>query len=278
MVFYDKTIKNIFRGYGIAPNKLLGQHFLVSHSVLQKIIGAAELSANDTVVEAGPGLGMLTRELARRVKKIIAVEKDTMLAAMLEKQLAENGIINVEIVRGDILKYAPPVGKQYKIVANLPYYLTSRFFRIFLEEQKDKPAMLVVMIQKEVAERIVAKPPHMNLLALGIQTYGAPRIIAKVPRGAFRPPPKIESAILKITDISDAFFQKNSITPLEFFTVARKTFGQKRKTLKHTFKISEAELQKIGLSPTARPQELSLEQWTALTKTLINPHTFIAEH
>lgn len=249
------------------PNKLLGQHFLISRSVLQKIINAADLRQDDIVVEAGPGRGILTKALARRVKKVIAVEKDRVLADALEKRLAENGIANVAIVRGDILRFVPP--RQYKIVANLPYYLTSRFFRIFLEKQKHKPAMLVVMIQKEVAKRVVAHPPHMNLLALGVQAYGAPRIIAKVPAGAFLPPPKVESAILKITDVSDKFFKKIDTTQDEFFAIARKAFGQKRKTLKHTLKINENNLQKIGLLPTARPQEISLEQWAALIKTLI---------
>lgn len=251
----------------IRPNKLMGQHFLVSPSILQKIIDAAELKPTDVVVEAGPGLGILTEELARRVKKVIAVEKDKTLAEILEKRLAERGITNVEIIRGDILKYAPPT--HYKIVANLPYYLTSRFFKIFLEEQTRKPVMVVVMIQKEVAERIIAKPPHMNLLALGVQAYGAPRIIAKVPRGAFQPPPKVESAILKITGISDDFFKKNSVAPRAFFSIARKAFGQKRKTLKHTLKISPTTCSRLDLDQTARPQELSPEQWAKLTKSLI---------
>lgn len=263
------AIKNKFNQYpDVAPNKLLGQHFLVSQSVLQKIIDAADLQPDDVVIEAGPGQGILTEALARRVKKVIAVEKDRALADALEKKLAEKGIANVEIVRGDILKYAPPAGKPYKIVANLPYYLTSRFFRIFLEEQKQKPAMLVVMIQKEVAERIVARPPRMNLLALGVQTYGTPRIIAKVPAGAFQPPPKVESAILKITGISDQFFKKNGVVPDVLFALARKAFGQKRKTLKHTLKINDAVFTKTGISPTARPQELSLSDWVGITKAL----------
>lgn len=262
----NKTRK-IFIQNSIRPNKLLGQHFLISHSVLQKIIDAADLLPDDIVVEAGPGLGILTEALAGRVKKVIAVEKDTMLAAMLEKHLAENGITNVKIIRGDILRYIPP--RSYTIVANLPYYLTSRFFKTFLEERAAKPKSILVMIQKEVALRAIAKPPRMNLLALGIQAYGAPRIIAKVSAGAFSPPPKIESAILKITDISENFFKKSGISPREFFTIARKAFGQKRKTLKHTLKISDAVFAKIGIAPTARPQELSPEQWLALTNALI---------
>lgn len=268
------ALQKNFQQHIIIPNKLLGQHFLVSKSVLQKIIDAADLDADDIVVEAGSGHGILTEALAGRVKKVIAIEKDRTLADALEKQLAENGITNVAIIRGDILKYAPACSAdrppaQYKIVANLPYYLTSRFFRTFLEEQKQKPAMMVVMIQKEVAERIIAMPPRMNLLALGVQAYGVPRIVAKVPAGAFSPPPKVESAILKITDISDKFFKKNGMTPEKFFASARKAFGQKRKTLKHTLKISDAVFAELGISSTARPQELSLEQWTALTKTLI---------
>lgn len=251
------------------PNKLLGQHFLVSQSILQKILDAADLQSDDVVIEAGPGLGILTEALAGRVKKVIAVEKDRALAGALEKKLAEKGVKNVEIISGDILKYAPPIGKPYKIVANLPYYLTSRFFRIFLEEQKNKPAEIVVMIQKEVAERIVAKPAQMNLLALSVQAYGNPRIIAKVFRGAFQPPPKVESAILKITGISENFFKKNDVTPEKFFATAKKAFGQKRKTLKHTLKISDAALAKLGISPTTRPQELSPQDWVGITKALI---------
>lgn len=245
----------------------MGQHFLVSQSVLQKIIDAADLQSDNVVVEAGPGRGILTEALAGRVKKVIAVEKDRALVTALEKQLAENGVTNVEIIHDDILKYAPPA--RYKIVANLPYYLTSRFFRIFLEAQKQKPAMLVVMTQKEVAERIIAHPPQMNLLALGVQAYGAPCIITKVPAGAFSPPPKVESAILKITDISDAFFKKNGVAPDAFFNIARKAFGQKRKTLKHTLKISDAVFAKLDISPTARPQELSLSDWVGIIKALI---------
>ncbi|MDO8600780.1 MAG: 16S rRNA (adenine(1518)-N(6)/adenine(1519)-N(6))-dimethyltransferase RsmA [bacterium] len=252
--------------HNVIPNKLLGQHFLVSSSVLKKIIDAAELQPDDIIVEAGPGLGILTEELARRIKKVIAVEKDRTLAEILAGRLRKKNITNVEIIRDDILKYAPP--PHYKIVANLPYYLTSRFFKTFLEERAVKPMAIIVMIQKEVAERIIAKPPRMNLLALGVQTFGTPRIIAKVPRGAFSPPPKVESAILKITDISDKFFKKNSVSPKQFFTLARKAFGNKRKTLKHTLKINEEELKNLGLPKTARPQELSPEQWAKLSKSL----------
>lgn len=251
----------------IRPNKLMGQHFLVSFSVLQKIIDAADIQPSDIIIEAGPGLGILTEELARRAKKVIAIEKDRALADLLEKKLREKEIANVEIIRGDILRYDPPRGMRYSIVANLPYYLTSRFFKIFLEERAHKPVSIVVMIQKEVARRIIAKPPAMNLLALGVQTYGAARIIASVPRGAFSPPPKVESAILKITGISDEFFKKNRIPPKIFFNFARKAFNQKRKTLKHTLKISEEELQKFGLLKTARPQELLPEQWAKLIKS-----------
>lgn len=260
-------IQKKFLQKGMRPNKMLGQHFLVSRSVLQKIIDAADLRPDDVVVEAGPGLGILTEALAGRAKKVIAVEKDRTLAAVLERRLRKNNIRNVEVAAGDILRYRPP--RRYKIVANLPYYLTSRFFRIFLEEQKNKPAEMVVMIQKEVAERIVARPPQMNLLALGVQTYGTPRMIAKVPRNAFRPAPKVESAILKITGISEQFFQKNGVAPVEFFALARKAFGQKRKTLKHTLKINDAVFAQLGISPTARPQELSLQDWVGATKALI---------
>jgi 16S rRNA (adenine1518-N6/adenine1519-N6)-dimethyltransferase len=260
------VIKKNLNKYIITPNKLLGQHFLVSRSVLQKIIDAAEITPDDIIVEAGPGRGALTLELARHAKKVIAIEKDRVLADALAKQISEQEITNVKITRGDILRYSPPRGMRYAIVANLPYYLTSHFFKIFLEERESKPKSIIVMIQKEVANRIIAKPPDMNLLALGVQTYGTPRIVAKVPAGAFSPPPKVESAILKITEISDKFFKKNGVTAQNFFAFARKAFSQKRKTLKHTLKINEGALQKLGISRTARPQELSLEQWIKLAK------------
>ncbi|TSC71751.1 MAG: 16S rRNA (adenine1518-N6/adenine1519-N6)-dimethyltransferase, partial [Parcubacteria group bacterium Gr01-1014_70] len=151
----------------------------------------------------------------------------------------------------------------YKIVANLPYYITSRFLRLFLESDKLRPQATTLMVQKEVAERICAKPPHMNLLALSVQAFGTPKILFKVRRGSFSPPPEVESAVIEIAGISDAFFKKNRISPQEFFKLPKKAFSQKRKMLRASLKISETELPKFS---SKRPQELDLEDWIEISK------------
>ena len=256
----------------------MGQRFLASRAVLQKIVGGAELSKKDTVLEIGPGKGILTDELAKKVKKVVAVEKDPRLVEFLKRKFEH--MQNIEIIQGDILQISnysaegeisPPGGGQlsiikqvqnrYKIVANLPYYITSRFLRIFLSSEVEPPSMMVLMVQREVADRICAKPPNMNLLALSVQAFGEPKIIARVPRQAFRPPPSVDSAIIKITDISNAFFKKNKINPKEFFTFIRKAFSQKRKMLRASLHVQHRVLAK------KRPQELSLENWIQLIRS-----------
>lgn len=215
------------------PKKSLGQNFLQCAWVADAMLEAAHVSAKDTVLEIGPGMGALTRPLAARAKKIIAVEKDEMLARSLKNALTQEHIENVSIIEGDIRKLFPhslPIPDTYKVIANIPYYLTSYLLRLLLES-KQKPHTIALTIQKEVAERACAKAPHTNLLALSIQAYGTPQLIKIVPAGCFLPKPKVDSAILLISDISDIFFKKNHITEDDFFTFIRKAFGQKRKTL-----------------------------------------------
>src|SRR3989344_3180155 len=183
--------------------KYLGQHFLKNKKILEEMARAAELSKKDIVLEVGPGRGTLTEILAARAKKVIAVEKDRDLIPVLREKFRDYK--NAEIIEGDILAKAvkPPLGgltaKSYKIVANIPYYITSRFLRIFLSNSKVRPKLMVLMLQKEVAERICAKPPRMSLLALSVQLYAKPEIIRRVSKGQFSPPPKVDSAIIKIT-------------------------------------------------------------------------------
>ena len=241
--------------------RIMGQHFLNSPSAIQKILGAAELDATDTVLEIGPGAGVLTRELLIRAKKVLAIEKDPRLATALREEFA--GARNLELVEGDVLKIfavgartqTPKLPKAYKIVANIPYYITAQILRLFLEETKTKPSRMVLMIQKEVAERIVAAPPEMSLLALSEQAYGKARIISRVPRGSFVPPPRVDSAILCIDNISDTFFGEHRIRPKDFFEITRRAFSQKRKMLRKSLGIE-------NVYATKRPQELSLEDWT----------------
>ena len=216
--------------YSVRPKKSLGQHFLVCLWVTDTIIDAAELSSHDTVIEIGPGTGALTRVAASRVKRLIAVEKDERLADQLTADLQKEGIDNVEVVKGDILRvlkspltlfqsgdFAPSFIKgrraaisletcklpatTYKLVGNIPYYLTGRLMRLVFETAH-KPSRIVFTIQKEVAERIVAEPPSMSILALSVQAFGHPHIIKRVPPGCFSPPPDVESAIISISDIS----------------------------------------------------------------------------
>jgi 16S rRNA (adenine1518-N6/adenine1519-N6)-dimethyltransferase len=254
----------LLQQYHLRPSKRLGQNFLIDQKVLHKIIGVSDLSENDIVVEIGPGLGILTIELARRVKKVIAVEKDKNLIKALKQVLAENKIENVEIIQGDILKlipnnqfriqkkypkinpqkldietwdfFRPPAspclpaslrppdmltqvmraGKallagealragdsnlgigHYKVIANIPYYLTSPLIRKFLESE-NPPQAIILMIQKEVAQRICARPPHMSLLSVAVQFYAEPKIISYVSKKSFWPQPKVDSAIIKMT-------------------------------------------------------------------------------
>lgn len=272
------------------PNKLLGQHFLTCEWVLPALAQAAELTRNDTVLEIGPGTGVLTRFLASRAKMVIAVEKDQALAARLFRELSEEKtpsqtskhfsddrqkfVKNVDVIPADILHFDFSIlPENYKVVANIPYYLTSRLIRILLE-LKRKPDIIVFTIQKEVAERVIAKPPDMNILALSVQAYGTPKIIADVPASCFNPRPKIDSAILKISNISEDFFAQHHIARKDFFAIVKAGFSSRRKVLTNNLRsfASKKELvqtlNSIGHLPTSRPQELSLEEWAHLTRIL----------
>lgn len=254
--------------------KSLGQNFLTCDWVLSAIIDAAHLSPDDTILEIGPGTGVLTKALASRVRKIIAVEKDEQLAARLVIELKSRHITNVEIHEGDILQHIPPLPQTYKIVANIPYYLTARLLRLFLQEQSVKPIHVVLMVQKEVAQRVTAAPPHQNLLGLCVQAFSTPSIIKTVPAFCFRPKPKVDSAIITLSDISDNFFFHHRIQPISFFRIVRMGFSQKRKMLINSLAhISDKKtlyqlFSQINLDVRARPEELNLEQWALLTREL----------
>ncbi|MDP3762909.1 MAG: 16S rRNA (adenine(1518)-N(6)/adenine(1519)-N(6))-dimethyltransferase RsmA [bacterium] len=229
--------------------KYLGQHFLKNKKILKEIAAAAELSKKDVVLEVGPGHGELTEFLAQVAGKVIAVEKDRELIPFLEEKF--KNIKNVKIIQGDILKIRNLGVKNYKIVANIPYYITSHFLRTFLEA-KNKPKLMVLMVQYEVAKRILAKPPEMNLLALSVQAYARAKFIRKVLRGNFVPAPKVDSAIVKIM-----IKHRVSNNEEKILKLAKLAFQQKRKMLRHSlknYKLPKKFLQK-------RPQELSLGDW-----------------
>jgi 16S rRNA (adenine1518-N6/adenine1519-N6)-dimethyltransferase len=273
----------------------LGQHFLISKAVAVKMVEAAEVGLKDVVLEIGPGKGILTEELLKKAGKVIAVEKDAELVKFLKEKftLADYPAANrLKIIRADALKFNPKsqLGggtAKYKIVANIPYYITSRFLRIFLESDC-RPSAMTLMVQKEVAQRIVAKPPKMNLLAVSVQVFGQPKIVFKVSRKYFSPAPKVDSAVIAITDISGDFFTplevgrglrprlltgfiKNDIAEKNFFRLVKAGFHHKRKTLKNNLKISGIEcLTKCAIAEKARAENLTLENWACLIKFLKN--------
>ena len=259
----------------IDPKKSLGQNFLVNEGIVAKIVKAAELTPEDTVLEVGPGTGNLTRALVATGARVIAVEKDHRI---IEDLNAEFSAVQIEIIEGDILKFKPEANgltvEEYKIVANLPYYITSHFIRTVFEEWP-QPSSMVLMVQKEVAKRIMAKPPDMNLLALSIQYYAEPEIVTYVSRGSFRPSPNVDSAVIKLTP------KKQHPLPVEkeelFFRILKTAFSGKRKQLQNTLlhalpkydKDSLPDLlQKAGIDPQARPETVDMARWLILFNSL----------
>jgi 16S rRNA (adenine1518-N6/adenine1519-N6)-dimethyltransferase len=266
------------------PKKYLGQHFLKNKNVARKIIEAADVNKDDIVLEVGPGRGALTEFLVQRAKKVIAIEKDKELTDFLmDKFSAEGGKRQKKliIIHGDILKLKNKKLKikKYKIVANIPYYITSRFLRQFLESDF-QPSLMVLMVQKEVAERIIARDKKESILSISVKAYGQPRIIAKVPAKNFSPMPKVDSAIILIDKISKDFFNNtnihdvgrqkvnNKINEGKFFQLVRHGFAHKRKMLKNNLKISAETLQKCKIPALNRAEELSLKDWNCLYQSI----------
>jgi len=257
------------------PKKSLGQNFLRDEIILEKIIAAADLQPDDLVIEIGPGEGVLTEELAKRVKKVIAIEIDEVLSNLLRNKLLNTK--NVEIINADVLKINLPEllgseASKYKIVANLPYYITSPIIRLFLEAENPSTEM-ILMVQKEVAERIVAKPGKMSILAVSIQYYAHPELLFYVDKRSFFPVPEVDSAVIRITHIANRK-SRNKEEINKFFRVVRAGFSAKRKMLVNNLASSfqldkkevEEKIKKVPLSGTVRAQELSVEDWKKLTK------------
>lgn len=259
----------------IQANKTLGQHFLANKGIIEKIILAAELTEEDTVLEIGPGLGALTFELSKRVKKIIAVEKDKKLAEALKEKLAEQKIDNVEIITGDILEFLSTryslLSTRYSVVANIPYYLTSHLIRLLLELE-NKPENIILMIQKEVAQRICATDKKESLLSISVKFYAEPKILFYVSKGSFLPPPKIDSAVIEITPKKSP----PSIEPDKFFATVKAGFSAPKKLLISNLakklqmerSMLENVFTKLGIDYKIRAEKLSLDQWFNLIKCL----------
>ncbi|MFH1180958.1 MAG: 16S rRNA (adenine(1518)-N(6)/adenine(1519)-N(6))-dimethyltransferase RsmA [bacterium] len=268
-----KTIKYLLKEHKICPEKRLGQHFLADRMILAKIIKAAELEPGDVVLEIGPGIGTLTQELAKAVKKVLAVEKDSKMCQVLRELLENLDIKNVEIVQADIRTLESKI-KDYKLVANLPYYIASPVIRKFLEAG-NPPKLMVLMVQKEVAQRICAKPPNMNLLAVSVQFYSQPEIISYVSKKSFWPQPKVDSAIIKITPNLQNI-QRTGLCV--FFNIVRAGFAHPRKQLINNLSTglsiprpqAQIWLQKNKILPEQRAETLTLKNWVNLTKSFRN--------
>lgn len=234
--------------------KHLGQNFLKFPEIAEKIAAAGHITKDDIVVEVGPGFGLLTDQLVKYAKKVIAIELDHRLKPILEEKYRK--VNKIKFIFGDALQYKPPKGS-YKIIANIPYSITSPLINHFLKEQffrkGNPPALIILMVQKEVAKKICASQPDMNVLALNIQMFAKPRYLFTVSRNAFQPQPKVDSAIIEIKP-----FDKPLIAQPEklkkCFALISKAFSQKRKKLRST----------VGIDDDRRPEALTLEDWTKI--------------
>lgn len=275
-----RDVTTLLREAGLRPRKGLGQNFLVDDAALRRIVEAAGLTPADAVLEIGPGVGTLTALLAAQARRVVAVELDANLVNLLRREFAARP--NVAILHDDILAVAVErlrlemglaPGDSYKVVANLPYYITSAVLRHLLEAEP-RPSCMVVTVQQEVARRIVAAPGDLSLLAISVQLYGFPHIVAHIPAGAFYPAPRVDSAVLRIdladrptVDVDDVKW---------FFRVVRAGFSARRKQIHNVLgpglglaadQVSSA-LARAGIDPARRAQTLSLEEWARLCREL----------
>lgn len=311
-----KTIKELLSRYSAAPLKRMGQNFLINQVVLEKIIAAAQLDGGEAVLEIGPGLGALTEALAKRVKIVVAIEKDRKFVEILKETL--KNYKNVKIIHADILRFdiksllvipakarnqkineqipayaGTPSGSprikygtnliksgmtkiNYKLIANLPYNIASAVIRKFLEAE-NQPSEMILMVQKEVAQRICASPPNMSLLAVSVQFYSDPKIVDHVSKGSFWPQPKVDSAILQIKskailipgfhpDDTDIFFK---IVKAGFSSPRKQLAGNLAKGLKIERNIIDKILKNAGIEPSRRAETLSVEEWLKIAGKLI---------
>ena len=249
----------------------LGQNFLVDRRVVGRILAAAEVSSEDLVVEIGPGRGILTKELAERAGRVVAVEVDEALASRLVQQFGDGS--NVTIVAADArvvaIESLLPRSAPYKLVANLPYYAASPIVRRFLEAAQ-KPRLMIVMLQREVARNMTAAPGKMGLLSVAVQLYGLPRIVSYVPPRAFRPSPSVTSAIVRIDVYDKPALALDSEDG--FFKLVRAGFSAPRKQIRNSLRQGlsdregevETKLAQAGIDPTRRAETLSLAEWGGL--------------
>ena len=263
----------LLKKHNLLPKKSLGQNFLIDESALGRIAAAADLTHTDTVLEIGAGLGALTHHLAAAAGRVVAVELDERLVAILNEEFRDTP--SVEVVHGDILELDPAelVGGPYKVVANVPYYITAAILRHLLQASR-RPELMVLTVQKEVAQRLTAGPGDMSILAVSVQLYGRVQQVAQIKAGSFLPRPEVDSAVIRVT------LYPELLVPLPderlFFRIVRAGFGQKRKQLRNSLRGGlrwpaeriERALELANVSPKRRAETLSLEEWGALAQAV----------
>jgi 16S rRNA (adenine1518-N6/adenine1519-N6)-dimethyltransferase len=252
--------------------KSLGQNFLKSKGAIAKMVEVSGSKKDDMVLEIGPGLGVLTEAILLTGANVVSVEKDDRLIPVLQKKF-EKEILTGQfiLIHSDILEMEIKNLKNYKLIANIPYYITGQIIRKFLESE-NQPSSMTLLVQKEVAERIVAKDGKESLLSLSVKVYGQPKYVQTVKRGSFDPAPNVDSAIIHISDISRKNF--NEIDEQKFFLLLHAAFAHKRKqllpNLSNIFdkeKITKS-LEKINLSLKSRAEDIAIEKWIGLSKLL----------
>lgn len=273
-----ETLKNILQRNGLSPNKTYGQHFLMDETVLEDMIDEARVTDKDVVVEVGPGIGNLTERLLQRDCQLLSLEKDPQFLRVLKSLKKQYDNFEYELV--DVLKYNFTESglKNYKVVANIPYYITGKIVQLFLN-QTNKPKSLTLLMQKEVAQNIVAKPGQLNLPAIAVQLYGDAKLVSIVPAFKFYPKPKVDSAVLHIELHQKPKYKLDD--EKKFFRILRACFAGKRKqihnTLCNNLKLEKAFVSKlldeVGIEPAARPQQLSIEQWIKLVEKIQLPNS-----
>ena len=257
--------------------KSLGQNFLRDKRILKKIADFAQIEKGDTVVEVGPGEGTLTELLLERAAKVVAIEKDEHLAKLLEEKFIKKiGEKKLEVICADVLIYKLKT-KNYKLVGNIPYYITGALFKKFLQDQplgstQNKPKSMTFVVQKEVAERIIAKDNKESILSISIKAYGTPEYGGIIKAGSFYPKPKVDSAIIAVKNINKENFK--NVSEIRFFEILKAGFAHKRKLLASNLeKIKEKEkvkeiFSKCDVPEKARAESLSVNNWICLAKLI----------
>ncbi len=265
------TVPARLRQHGFAPRKRLGQNFLRDRSYLRLMLDAADVGHEDEVLEIGAGTGVLTGALLERARRVVAIELDDSLVALLQSQLGSEP--KLELWHGNALDFDPgqSFAGPYKLLGNIPYYITGPLVRRYLEVE-GRPTVLLLMVQREVAERIIAPPGHLSVLGVSVQYYADADIVARVPARAFYPMPKVDSAILRLRPRSES----RSVDPDAFFPIVKAGFGMKRKQLANSLSAglnlsragTQTYLRAAGIDETRRAETLSVAEWETLTQVI----------